>query len=264
MPELVPTAPGTLLDKVLANPLVGLSPWILYSLVEGENRLELSSALALGLALVILLLGWIRASRPKLLEYTDVVFFGALAIFVAVASDGTHNWLERWSGEVANVALVVIALGSILVRQPFTLAYAKEQAPRELWTNPAFLRTNYVITWAWAIAFIIEAASGAYGDAVLHDSNNIWTGWVIQTLPLIAAAQFTLWYPRRVRAQAREGESGPSLSEFLATLTPWITVVGVIALVVNDPWWIGVGLIIVGVAAGNRLQPEKPARAAPT
>ena len=158
---------GAVIDGVLANPLVGLSPWIVYSLVEGEGRLEESSAIAFGLALAILMAGWLRGSSPKLLEFSDVVFFGALAIFVAVASDSTHAWLERWSGEVANLALVAIAVGSILIRQPFTLAYAKEQAPRELWTNPVFLRTNYVLTWVWAIAFMIEAASGLYGDAVL-------------------------------------------------------------------------------------------------
>src|SRR5690606_11250689 len=160
----------------------------------------------------------------------------------------THAWLERWSGEVANIALVVIALGSIAVRQPFTLGYAKEQAPREMWTNPGFLRTNYVLTWAWAIAFGIEAASGFYGDLVLDDSNNIRTAWISQTLPPIIAAQFTSWYPERVRALASiaGGEMGirpPPLGDFLAQITPWISIIGVIVLSMDEgPWWVGVGL----------------------
>lgn len=258
---------GAVVDLVLANPLVGLAPWIVYSLVEGEGRLELSSAIAFGIALLILMLGWLRGSRPKLLEYSDVIFFGALAIFVAVASDDTHAWLERWSGEVANVALVAIALGSILVRQPFTLAYAKEQAPRELWDDPVFLRTNYLITWAWAIAFLIEAASGFYGDLVLDDSNNIWTGWIIQTFPLIVAAQFTIWYPQRVKAlgaiaHGETGVSAPPLGDFVCQVTPWISIVGVIVLAMGaGPWWLGVGLIALGVGLTRRFKPaEAPAR----
>jgi hypothetical protein len=253
---------GAVVDLVLANPLVGLAPWIVYSLVEGEGRLELSSAIAFGIALVILMLGWLRGSRPKLLEYSDVIFFGALAIFVAVASDDTHAWLERWSGEVANVALVAIALGSILVRQPFTLAYAKEQAPRELWDNPVFLRTNYLITWAWAIAFLIEAASGFYGDLVLDDSNNIWTGWIIQTFPLIVAAQFTLWYPERVEALGA-GVRAPPIGDFVAQVTPWISIVGVIVLATGEgPWWLGVGLIALGAGLTKRFKPDDDATAA--
>lgn len=257
---------GAVVDLVLDNPLVGLAPWIVYSLVEGEGRLELSAAIAFGLALTILMLGWLRGSRPKLLEYSDVIFFGALAIFVAVASDDTHAWLERWSGEVANVALVAIALGSILVRQPFTLAYAKEQAPRELWDDPVFLRTNYLITWAWAIAFLIEAASGFYGDLVLDDANNIWTGWIIQTFPLIMAAQFTLWYPARVEAigaiaQGETGVRAPPVGDFVSQVTPWISIVGVIVLAMGEgPWWLGVGLIVLGAGLTKRFKPDEPER----
>lgn len=243
---------GRIVDTILANPLVGLSPWIVYTLIEGGGRLEESSAIAFGVALAVVLVGMLRGSKPKLLEWTDVLFFAALAIFVAVAGDDTHAWLERWSGEVANVALVVIALGSIALRQPFTLAYAKESAPREMWDNPTFLRTNYLITWAWAVAFLIEAASGFFGDLVLDNSNNLWTGWIIQTFPLIIAAQFTIWYPSRVRALARRAQGDtvdvPPVAEFYAHCCPWLTVIGVIVLAMGGaPWWVGVGFIALGV-----------------
>lgn len=244
---------GRIADVALGNPLIGLSPWIVYALIEGGGRLEESSAIAFGIALAIVIIGMLRGNRPKLLEWTDVIFFAALAIFVAVASDDTHAWLERWSGEIANLALVVIALGSIAVRQPFTLAYAKENVPREMWDNPTFLRTNYLITWAWAIAFLIEAGSGFVGDLVLDDSNNLWTGWIIQTFPLIIAAQFTIWYPQRVRALARQaqGETDvkvPPTADFYAHCCPWLTVIGVIVLAMGGaPWWVGVGFIVLGV-----------------
>jgi hypothetical protein len=262
-----PRSLGHIVDAVLANPLVGLAPWIIYSLLEGGGRLEESSAIAFGAALTVVLLGMLRGSRPKLLEWTDTVFFAALAIFVAVASDDTHAWLERWSGEIANLALVVIAVGSILLRQPFTLAYAKESAPRELWDNPLFLRTNYVITWVWAGAFIIEAASGFVGDLVLDDSNNLWTGWIIQTLPLIWAAQFTIWYPQRIRAlgaRARgEQVAVPPVADFLAHCSPWLTVIGVIVLAMGGaPWWVGVAFIVAGVALTNQFKQAAATEAA--
>ena len=236
------------------NPLVGLSPWILYSLVEGEGRLELSAALALGLAFVVLVVNWQRGDRPKLLEYADVVYFSALAVIVAFASTGTRTWLELWGGEVANAALFVIVFGSILIRQPFTLQYAREDTPEEYWHSPEFLRVNYQITWVWAVAFFIGAASGFYGDAVLDDSNNIWTGWIIQTLPLIIAAQFTIWYPNRLDAVREGRKDAPTVGDFLATITPWVTIIGIISLSTDGaPEWLGIALIVVGIVATKAL-----------
>jgi len=255
----------TLLDQVMANPLIGLSPWILYSLVEGENRLELSAALALGLAVVILSLNWMRGGTPKILEYSDVVYFAGLAVFVAFASDSTRTWLELWGGEVANIALLVIVLGSILIRVPFTIQYAREDTPEEFWHTPEFLRVNYLISWVWALAFAIEAASGLFGDAVLDNSDNLWTGWILQTLPLILAAQFTIWYPNRLEA-LRDGriDTAPTVRDLLGTMTPWITVVGIISLSASiAPAWVGIALIVAGIGAtkaATARPSEKPAR----
>ena len=236
------------LDKVLANPLAGLSPWILYSIVEGEGRLELSAAVALGLAVAILSLNWIRGSSPKILEFSDVTYFAALTIVVALASPGTHRWLELWGGEVANVAVFVIAFGSVLARQPFTLQYAREQVAKEYWHEPEFLRVNYLITWVWVAAFAIEAASGAYGDLVLRNSNNIWTGWIIQTLPLIVAAQFTIWYPNRLDALREGRRDAPTVRDFVGTVAPWITIVGIIVLSVGGtPESVGIACLAGGI-----------------
>ena len=258
---------GGIVDRILANPLAGLAPWIVYSLVEGEGRLEESAAIAFGLALAILMVGWLRGSSPKLLEFSDVVFFGALAIFVAVASEDTHAWLERWSGEVANIALVAIAVGSILIRQPFTLAYAKEQAPRELWSNPVFLRTNYVLTGVWAIAFAIEAASGLYGDWVLRQLEQ-----PLDRLdhPDAAADRRRAVHALVPRARARRSArssaaSGPTppppVGDFVAQVTPWISIVGVIALASDAaPWWVGVAFIAVGIGSDEPLQAGSRAR----
>lgn len=69
-----PGEPTALIDRILANPLVGLSPWIVFSLVEGKGRLELSAGISLGTALLILCLNWLRGSSPKVLEFAYVVY----------------------------------------------------------------------------------------------------------------------------------------------------------------------------------------------
>ncbi|MBE1560446.1 hypothetical protein [Nonomuraea africana] len=190
---------------VLDNPVVGMAPWIIFSVLVGPGRFELSVVLALAVSVLLVVAG--RIVRPggslKLLEVAEVVFFAALAVVGLVASAGTRRWLETYAGEVSNIALVLIAFGSMAVRMPFTLQYAREQVDRAYWHSPDFLRTNYVITGVWGLAFLVAAVAGGYGDLVLRDPDNLWTGWIIQIVAIIAAVRFTAWYPGVVRARVR-------------------------------------------------------------
>lgn len=264
------TADAGRLSHLLDSPVIGMSPWIAMSVLVGPGRFELAVAMALALAVVIVIAGRIRrpGSSFKILEISDVVFFAVLAIIGIFASPGTHRWLETYSGEVANIALMTIALGSMACRVPFTLQYAREQVPREFWSAPRFLRTNYYITAAWGAAFAVAAIAGAYGDLVLHNSNNLWTGWIIQIAAIIAALQFTQWYPDVARARAlRErnlpGPAEPPLSSLLVPLAGYLTPVGIVVLAFGaGPVWLGVGLIVLGVvlvkslSSGKEAEPE--------
>ncbi len=241
-------------NAFMASPLAGLTPWILYSLVSGPERLELSVLIALVAALAILGLSRLQGGTIKMLELSDVIFFALLAVVVAVANDDFHHWLEVWSGEIANLALMVIVVGSIVLRRPFTLAYARETTPEEYWDTPEFLRVNYIISWVWAAAFIVQAASGGFGDGVLDNSNNLWTGWVIQTAGIVWAAQFTIFYTQVIDARAKvaTGEDPsaevPPWDELFRDMATWIAVAGILSLVFDGgPVALGIALIAVGV-----------------
>ncbi|MGW7635749.1 hypothetical protein [Streptomyces decoyicus] len=179
------TAAEGRLSRLLGSPVIGMTPWIAMSVLVGPGRYELAVGVSLALAVAIVIAGRIRSpgASLKILEISDVVFFAAMAVIGIFASPGMHRWLESYSGELSNIALMVIALGSMAVKVPFTLQYAREQVPREFWDNPRFLRTNYRITGAWAAAFGVAAIAGAYGDLVLHDANNLWTGGSSKSRP---------------------------------------------------------------------------------
>lgn len=198
--------PAGLLD----NPVVGMAPWIIFSVLVGPGRFELSVGLALLTSLFLVVGGRLlrRGTSWKILEVSDLVFFTILTMIGALVGAGAHRWLETYAGEVSNVALVLIAFGSMAVRNPFTLQYAREQVEPRYWNTPAFLRTNYMITGAWGLAFLVAAIAGAYGDLVLRNPNNLWTGWIIQIAAIVAALRFTNWYPDVVRARARA--AGPT------------------------------------------------------
>ncbi|MFI1281187.1 hypothetical protein ACH4U5_10585 [Streptomyces sp. NPDC020858] len=252
----------------LENPVVGMAPWILFSLLVGPGRFEIAVCVALAAVVTLIVLSRLvnRGTSWKLLELADVVFFAALAVIGALASEGTLRWLETYAGEVANVTLAVIAFGSMAVGMPFTIQYAREQVDPALWHTPGFVRTNYVITGVWGLAFLVAALAGAYGDLVLHNPNNIWTGWIIQILAIVAALKFTVWYPDVVRARATreatgQGPEPPRLAGLLLPLAGLLVPIGIAVLIFDDMWWLGVALIVAGSLLTKSLQSQN--RAAP-
>ncbi|MFZ2529218.1 MAG: hypothetical protein WAX14_16435 [Rhodococcus sp. (in: high G+C Gram-positive bacteria)] len=189
-----------MVEGLLDSPLAGLAPWIILAVFEGPGRIAWVAGVALALSVLFVVLDLMRGRSLKLLGIVDVVFFAVLVVTHFSLSVDNQLWLETWIGEIANITLVLIAVGSMVARVPFTIQYAREQVDPQYWNSPRFLRTNYMITGVWALAFLVAAVAGWYGDAVLHDSDNVWTGWVIQIGAMVAAIKFSAWYPDRVRA----------------------------------------------------------------
>ena len=247
------------IKELINGPIGGLAPWIAMSLLAGPGRFELAVGVAFAISLVVVIVGRMGGGSWKILELSDITFFTLVGILGLLVSQSTLDALDNWSGEMSNVALTLIAFGSILFRQPFTLQYAREEAPRELWDNPAFIRTNYVITAFWGGAFLVTALAGAYGDLVLKNSNNLWTGWVIQTVALLIAIQFTEWYPKVVKGRAPGAtEPSPPLSELLLASAGLLIPVGILGLVLDacsTP---------VGIATDRRRRARRPRRSIST
>lgn len=247
------------LRALLSNPFVGFAPWILMSVIEGPSRFELAAILSFLLALLIGILGAAVGLRPKLLDVVAVAFFGVLIIAGLVVNESGVDWLEQWAGELSNLAIAVVALFSIAIRTPFTIQYARETTPREQWHSPLFLHINYVLTWVWTGAFLAIALVGWFGDGPLHQPDNIWMNWVLQLALIIFALRFTEWYPDAASARAdvaagQRTEPAPTLESLFLPLAAYIVPVGIVVLVVGGtPWWIGVGLIVIGVYVTKRL-----------
>ncbi|WP_405890700.1 hypothetical protein OG427_26020 [Streptomyces sp. NBC_00133] len=270
MKAVAGTAPGGRLDAALESPIVGMSPWIIFSVLVGPGRFELAVGLALAVAVVLLIATRMRerGTSLKILEVSDVVFFAVLAAVGAAASPGTLQWLETYAGEISNLALAVIAFGSMAVRVPFTMQYGRERVGPEYWKSPEFLRINYVITGVWGAAFLVAAIAGGFGDLVLHNQDNLWTAWIIQIAAIVAALSFTEWYPQLVRSRTRTGEPPPPVRNLLIPLAGLIIPVGVVSLIFDAAAsWFGVGLILIGVILARAINKdvgmERPSRGHP-
>ena len=133
----------------------------------------------------------------KILGLGTFLLFGGLGSYALLTQ---AQWSIPGIRLSVDGGLLLVVLISIALRRPFTLQYAREQVPREFWTSPVFLRTNYAITAVWAASFAIMAAA----DAALLYRPDLPALWpiVATALAFVGAAYFTSWYPKRVRARA--------------------------------------------------------------
>ncbi|MFD4144598.1 hypothetical protein [Streptomyces sp. NPDC058572] len=253
MNAIVDLGAGRRLSGFLDSPVVGMLPWIVFSVLVGPGRFEFVVVVSLALALLVLVVDRLR--RPgrsvKILEVCEVAFFAALAIVGLFASAGTLRWLETYSRELSNFTLVAIAFVSIAVREPFTVQYARERVDRSLWNTRGFLHTNYVITAVWGLAFLVAGVAGLIGDLVLDQPDNIWTHWVIQIGAIILALRFTKWYPPVVRERSHGGKpsrgSPTSVGALFVPFAGYLVPVGIVVLAFGSgPTWLGIALIVLG------------------
>jgi hypothetical protein len=248
------------IDGYVKSPLAGIAPWVLLSIISGPGRFEEAASAALGLTLLTLWVGWRRGVPVHLLEMFGAVFFLVMAILGLAASDGVIRWLESWAGEVSNIALASFAIVTLLIRRPFTLAYAKDTTPEEHWESPLFMRINYAISAVWAAAFTFSAIIGAIGGTVLSGSNDFWTGWILPIAGILFAVEFTEFYPDYAGAKFSQsiGEAADppeSLARLVDWLPPFILVTGIVGWVSDAiPDLLGITLIVVGVVGSALLR----------
>jgi len=209
-----------------SHPVVGFIPWILFWVIGGPASWETASIAALLAALLVLALSigvqplaaWSAGREQdggarlvlrhiKLLDVATVVFFVAMTIAAVVTSRHDVAELDRYSQAIASGALAIIALGSIVAGHPFTVDYAREQAPPEVWHTAAFKRINLVLSATWTAVFAVCAVLGWVAQQGAAKGVRDWLNWYIPIIVVFLAFRFTSWYPDQVRA-AQQDQAG--------------------------------------------------------
>jgi hypothetical protein len=183
-------------------------PWILYWVICGPSTWRIAAFVAFAAA-VILMIPSFERGRPKIMELGTVAFFLIIGLLSLFVDRQDARWLEDWSQVISSGALALIALGSLAIGRPFTLEYAKDHTPKEMWTKPGFIHVNQVLTAVWGIVFVISAVLGVIAEtSVSTGDGRDWLNWIIPMILIVGAIRFTSWYPayyRRMRkAEAAE------------------------------------------------------------
>ncbi|HTH96793.1 MAG TPA: hypothetical protein VL574_05205 [Stellaceae bacterium] len=176
--------------------LLAFAPFIVFALVDrvvGATEGLIAGAVV---SVALLLRDWVTPGRsPKILEIGTTILFGALALYAVF---GGPAWSIIGVRLRVDLGLLLIVLVSMALRRPFTLQYAREQVSAEFWDSPQFMRTNYVITAVWALAFVVLVIA----DLVLLYAPALppRIGIIATIVALIGAIKFTSWYPERAKA----------------------------------------------------------------
>jgi len=140
--------------------------WVSYILLSILPPLmeEIGVLTALGYALAMLGVQYyylkqqkIRAF-PKILDIA-IIFLSLGLLLSVVVVEGEDDWISRYNGMIVNGGLITLALFSVLIQKPFTIQYAMDVAPPEIWHHPRFLISSYVTSMIWVSVFFLSFIS---------------------------------------------------------------------------------------------------------
>jgi hypothetical protein len=182
--------------------LLGFAPFIVFALVAGIS-VDLALWAALAAAFVNAMRDFSRTKHLRILDVGSFALFGLLALYTGFIQPSLSIQAVRL---VVDSGLMVIALATIVVGNPFTLDYAREQVPQEFWRAPLFLRTNYIVAAVWVAAFAAMTAADAV--ATFNARFPLTLDMAANLAALALAVAFTARYPAHIRARvARQSTS---------------------------------------------------------
>jgi len=177
--------------------LLAFAPFVVFAIVDrfvgSTEGLVAGTVVSIGL-----LLRDVASKRSvKVLEVGTAILFGGLALYAVLNKPA---WSVIGVRLMVDSGLLLIVLLSMALRRPFTLQYAREQVAPEIWGTPQFVRTNYVITAVWALAFAVMVVA----ELALLKMPDLppRIGILAIVFALVGAVKFTGWYPDRVKAKS--------------------------------------------------------------
>lgn len=196
--------------KVIA--LFALLPWLVYVFASGANHWGVATAGGAIMCLVYFsVLG--RQTTIKLMDWTTLGFFVTASVLVIGLRS---NVLATWQVMIIWSFYAIAAWASVVVRRPFTTAYAREEQPPEVWELPIFHRVNWIMTLFWCGLFSVNVGFGAIAVMVGGNLGRLVPGFLIPTALLIYgfvfSARFPLRYIARVNAGGAVGENAEGTS----------------------------------------------------
>jgi hypothetical protein len=134
------------------------APWVAF--LTGVRVDNVYGGAGIGAAVgIVVLARALSRHKAHLFDYVGVIYFVGMLILLAILHPHDIGTWGRYAQAVAHGSLCVIVFGSVLLNRPFTEAYAREHAPKEIWNSPGFRAFNRKISAVWGLAFLLGTLS---------------------------------------------------------------------------------------------------------
>jgi hypothetical protein len=143
---------------------VGFLVWLVYGILYALGHWTAAAVAGLVIMLVIVA-SESRTANVKIIDLTSLAFF-VLALIMLLTFGG--QVFDRYHIILVWGVFAVVTWATILIGFPFTLQLARENAPREVWSEPLFHRVHLRLTTVWGLIFTFDttlavvARSGSY------------------------------------------------------------------------------------------------------
>ncbi|MDI6870198.1 MAG: NAD(P)H-dependent oxidoreductase [Bacillota bacterium] len=141
-----------------------------------------------------------RCAKPTWMETGTALYFGLAGLVSLVGG----SFFEAYGDVTGSMVLAGVWLGSLASAMPLTGQYSKTQWPPEIWSTPAFLRTNAILTASWGGVYLLQALLALIGHHYPVQAQQ-WA--VVRHLLLLPAAVFTAWFQKWYPLQPQSGTS---------------------------------------------------------
>jgi hypothetical protein len=176
--------------------LLAFAPFVAFAVLTHFVAPVAALAVAAVVSLGLIAKELVSGRSIKILELGTCVLFGGLAVYAYLSNAA---WPVVGVKLAVDIGLFLIVLCSLLIDRPFTIQYARENVPQELWASPQFIRTNRVITLVWLAAF----AAIVVADLILMfvPAAPQRVSILLTVAALYGAFKFSAAYPERARAR---------------------------------------------------------------
>jgi hypothetical protein len=173
-----------------------LAPYGAFAILMVLTSATVSLFVSAAICLAVIAYDAIDGRSIKLLGAGSAVIFIALGIYISLIDSGLSSAQVKLT---VDAGMLAISLGSIVMRRPFTLQYAREAVDPDMARRPEFLKANYVVSSAWALAFVLMMMANLL--LIYIPGLPLWSGIAIAFAARNSALVFTKWYPEYRRTK---------------------------------------------------------------
>ena len=167
---------------------IAFIPWIILWIWGSISPGIIPQIIAAGIAVIIILYHLIT-NRPTLFEKGTSIY---LILAASLYGFGIEFFI-LYSRIINYIFLGALWLGSLMNYFCLTAEYSRLPYPKEIWTSPAFLKTNDILCGIWGIYFLIMAV---YNYIMVLFSELYLILMIISYITLIPMFSFTSWFQK--------------------------------------------------------------------